>query len=106
MDFSDRDPRVGARPPVSPTAAQRGPLPAPVDDVFGPWYITAASRVQGMQWYHPDGHSTRDPDAVAPEHQCRTEILPSASQAPGPIRKTPPPVQAPVPVPGWPTEAR
>jgi hypothetical protein len=44
VDFSDHDPSVGAQPPVSPTAAQRGP-----------------------------------------------------------IRKTPPPVQAPVP--GWPAQA-
>jgi hypothetical protein len=44
-EFSDRDPRAGTTPPVSPTRPQFGPLPAPRNDVFGPWFVTGSDEV-------------------------------------------------------------
>lgn len=41
IEFSDKDPRAGASLP-SPQSAQWGPLPAPRDDVFGPWFVTGS----------------------------------------------------------------
>jgi hypothetical protein len=51
IEFTDRDPRVQS-PPPSPTAPQRGPLPAPRDDVFGPWFVTGAEQVEA--WWNTD----------------------------------------------------
>jgi hypothetical protein len=47
IEFSDKDPRSGAPPVPSPQSPQRGPLPAPRDDVFGQWFVTGASLVSG-----------------------------------------------------------
>jgi hypothetical protein len=52
IEFSDRDPRMGPAPPASPTAPQRGPLPAPETDVFGPWFVTGAQHVRF--WWNND----------------------------------------------------
>jgi len=41
VELTDSPPVAGA--PAMATAAQRGPGPAPVDDVFGPWRISGAS---------------------------------------------------------------
>lgn len=45
IEFSDKDSRVGTAPPAAPMTPQQGPLPAPRDDVFGPWFVTGASDV-------------------------------------------------------------
>ena len=45
IEFSDNDPRVGPEPPASPSLPQVGPLSAPRDDVFGPWFVTGATNV-------------------------------------------------------------
>jgi len=45
IEFSEHDSRVGPTPPAAPTVPQVGPLPAPRDDVFGPWFITGATNV-------------------------------------------------------------
>jgi hypothetical protein len=44
IEFTQNDPRVGPNPPSPVTGPQRGPAPAPYHDVFGNWFITAASR--------------------------------------------------------------
>jgi len=41
VEFSDVPPVAGA--PTAVTGVQRGPNPAPLGDVFGPWQITGAS---------------------------------------------------------------
>lgn len=43
IQFTQHDPRVGLTPPQPPTAPQEGPAPAPSDDVFGDWFVTAES---------------------------------------------------------------
>ncbi|MBX7432574.1 hypothetical protein JDV09_10735 [Mycobacterium sp. Y57] len=47
IEFTDRDSAV--QPPAGP---QQGPLPAPRDDVFGPWFITGSDVVEA--WWNAD----------------------------------------------------
>ncbi|HTI73681.1 MAG TPA: hypothetical protein VL634_01710 [Mycobacterium sp.] len=42
IELTQHDPRVGPNPPAAVTGPQRGPLPAPDQDVFGNWFITGA----------------------------------------------------------------
>jgi hypothetical protein len=42
VELTQRDPRVGPKPPAPQAVPQHGPLPAPDQDVFGNWFITAA----------------------------------------------------------------
>jgi hypothetical protein len=43
IELTQHDRRVGPNPPAPVTAPQRGPAPAPDQDVFGNWFITGAS---------------------------------------------------------------
>jgi hypothetical protein len=43
IELTGKDPRAPFDRPASPTTPQRGPAPAPSNDVFGPWFVTAAS---------------------------------------------------------------
>jgi len=43
IQFTQHDPRVGPTSPQPPTGPQRGPAPAPGEDVFGNWFVTAQS---------------------------------------------------------------
>lgn len=43
LEFTENDPRVGTTPPPAVTAPQRGPDPAPNQDVFGNWFFTGVS---------------------------------------------------------------
>ena len=43
IELTEHDPRVGPNPPAGVTAPQRGPAPAPDQDVFGRWFFTGAS---------------------------------------------------------------
>ena len=98
-DFSDHDPRVGAQPKSARPQRNAARYPRPSTMSSDP----GSSRVRRVS--KACSGTTRT--ATAPEirtsarwnKQCRAEILPSGSQAPGPIRKTPPPV------PGWPAQA-
>ena len=82
VEFSDEDPRVGADPPAAPTSPQRGPLPAPRDDVFGPWFVTGSAEVSawlgddfpGLQSGTPE-YDQRVQDAQAAEATLRQQCL-------------------------------
>jgi hypothetical protein len=43
LELTQHDPRVGPNPPAPVSAPQRGPAPAPDQDVFGNWFFTGAS---------------------------------------------------------------
>jgi hypothetical protein len=45
IEFNDHDSRLGPTPPAAPTVPQLGPLPAPLDDVFGPWFVAGSTTV-------------------------------------------------------------
>lgn len=103
LDVSDRDPRTGPHPPASPTLPQRGPQPAPLEDVFGPWHVQGMSLAPGLRWYGPDGTLADTPGADGWTRQCRDGVPLPVDQRPGafpPRRDTPPPFQPAVP--GWP----
>ncbi|MGE0778295.1 hypothetical protein [Mycolicibacterium sp.] len=44
IEFTDRHPSADGAP-ASPNEPQEGPLPAPTEDVFGPWFVTGAGLV-------------------------------------------------------------
>ncbi len=98
IELSDREPRA-ATPPSALPQPQMGPLPAPVDDVFGNWFITGIS--QGELW----GPSGQGEDVETPElrEQCEAAMPDDAAtrraMATG-FHKAPPPHGDPIP--GWP----
>ncbi len=59
IEFSTEGPTT-ARAPKSPTQPQRGPLPAPTGDVFGPWFVTGFQSVKS--WVDSD-HRDLAPDS-------------------------------------------
>jgi hypothetical protein len=76
IEFSDKDPRAGAPPLPSPQSAQQGPLPAPRDDVFGPWFVTGASLVSG--WSDSDFPGLQ---SGTPEYDQRLREAQAAEEA-------------------------
>jgi hypothetical protein len=84
--------------PAEPAGPQRGPLPAPIEDVFGPWFITGNS---ASVW----GPSGKGENIDTPEvrKQCEDAMPDDAAarmaMATG-FHDAPPPHGAPIP--GWP----
>jgi hypothetical protein len=76
IEFSDNDPRAGAPPLPSPQAAQQGPLPAPRDDVFGPWFVTGSSFVN--EWFDSDFPGLK---SGTPEYDRRLHEAQAAEEA-------------------------
>lgn len=97
VDFS-QDTAAGTHAPLSPVAPQRGPLPAPAEDVFGPWIATEANVLP--TWFAPDGKPSDDPETEALNKQCANDIQTPGLQLPGPVLTKLPPL--PAPIPGWP----
>jgi hypothetical protein len=104
VQFTQNDPRVGSTPPQPPNAPQTGPAPAPSDDVFGDWFVTASSVKFWGRVDNPD-----KPDFPTPELQqrCadsmpqneaeRTAMMTGYKDAPPPHGDA---------IPGWPAEAK
>ncbi len=100
IDIVQDDPRnpSGGSAPVS--TPQRGPAPAPSRDVFGNWFVTAAStKFWGPADNPEDFPSTelrqRCADAMPDDQAGRLEMMTG-------YKSEPPPHGAPVP--GWPAE--
>lgn len=97
VELTENNPRVADAEP-SHVAPQVGPLPAPLDDVFGKWFITGSS--QGL--WGPPGQGE---DIETPElrRQCEDAMPDDASarmaMATG-FHDSPPPHGEPIP--GWP----
>lgn len=102
IELTDNDLSRAAAPDVR-AAPQAGPMPAPVDDVFGRWFITGASSV-GWGTIGGDFEVFETPVLQA---QCAAAMPDDAAarlaMATG-FHTAPPPHGAPVP--GWPAEAR
>jgi hypothetical protein len=99
IELTDKDPRVG-NAPAAPAAAQTGPLPAPVEDVFGPWFITG----NAVALWGPLGDPERDTvDTPEVRQQCEDTMPDDAAarraMATG-FHDAPPPHGEPIP--GWP----
>jgi len=101
VDLTDRGRAVGA--PLAPIVAQVGPLPAPVDDVFGSWFITGSSNTG--HW--GSASHTEHYDTPEVRAQCEAAMPDDAAarmaMASG-FHSAPPPHGDAVP--GWPAETR
>lgn len=104
IEFTQHDPRVGPNPPAPMTTPQKGPAPAPDQDVFGNWLITAASNnfwgpildVQSILSWPPDDLKRRCADAMPEDEAQRRELTTGWKDAPPPHGAA---------VPGWPVDA-
>ncbi|BBY31275.1 hypothetical protein GCM10023114_31110 [Mycolicibacterium sediminis] len=97
VELTENDPRTVDAPP-SPSISQTGPLPAPLTDVFGKWFITGSS--QGL-WGPPgQGENIETPEL---RQRCEAAMPDDAASrkamATG-FHDAPPPHGGPVP--GWP----
>ena len=105
IEFTQHDPRVGPNPPAPVTAPQRGPNPAPVEDVFGNWFIPGAAR--GGNWTSSDGKFENDPNLPQQDALCRQRMPDNEQQRAALLNgdRDNPPVAQPA-VPGWPAATR
>jgi hypothetical protein len=101
VELTDRGGSVGA--PAAPVVPQVGPQPAPVDDVFGSWFITGSSNTG--HWGSPRNVEYYDKPEV--RAQCQAAMPDDAAarmaMASG-FHSAPPPHGDAVP--GWPAETR
>jgi hypothetical protein len=101
VELTQHDPRAGPNPPAPVTFPQKGPAPAPDQDVFGNWFITGASL---SRWGLFD-----DPRSFRPELEQRCEAaMPTPKDERLAIMigfkdRPPPHGQA---IPGWPAKAQ
>ncbi|MET4428332.1 hypothetical protein ABIA65_001625 [Mycolicibacterium sp. 624] len=97
VELTENDPRAGSAP-TAPGIPQNGPLPAPVDNVFGRWFITGNS--SGL--WGPLGETERI-DTPEVRQQCEDAMPDDAAarmaMATG-FHNAPPPHGEPIP--GWP----
>lgn len=101
VELTQDDPRIGADAPPNVVMPQDGPQPAPDQDVFGNWFITAA----GGQFWGPKN----DPKSFRPQLRKRCEdAMPTPTAERLAIitgfKDSPPPHGDPIP--GWPTKSQ
>lgn len=90
------------RGPSAAMPAQRGPLPAPIDDVFGRWFITAAS---SNLWGTADEGEFVDPPEVRAQCQDAMPDDEATRNAMATGLHDSPPAHGD-PIPGWPANGR
>ncbi|WP_428373580.1 hypothetical protein, partial [Mycolicibacterium sp.] len=111
IEFTDRHPSADGAP-GSPSEPQEGPLPAPTEDVFGPWFVTGAGPVSAWSTVDhpglaPDEAKQRFFEARAQEDRLRQQCLdrlgipPEERMRLAATELTSPPAVAPA-APGWP----
>ena len=104
IELTQQDPRVGPNPPAAVTAAQRGPAPAPDQDVFGPWFFTGMS---SSFWGPIDA---AEPERFPPpelKRQCSDRMpQPEAERIAMMTGFKDQPAPHGEPLPGWPVEAK
>jgi hypothetical protein len=104
IDLTQHDPRLRPNPPAPVTAPQRGPAPAPDQDVFGDWFFTGASasywgpsndRTAGE--FPPPHLKQRCADAMPTPEAERLAIMTGFKDQPPPHGNA---------IPGWPAKAQ
>lgn len=104
IELTQHDPRLGPNPPAPVTAPQRGPAPAPDQDVFGNWFFTGASSS-----YWGPSNDRKSADFPPPDLKQRCEAAMPTPKAErlglmtGFKNQPPPHGEA---VPGWPAKAQ
>lgn len=100
VTLTQHDPRVGAGAPAEVTTPQKGPAFSPDQDVFGNWFITAAS----FGGWGPKGlRPASDWSEPEPQNHCNSVMPQNAAERRAIItgfRDTPPPHGDAIP--GWP----
>ena len=100
ITLTQHDPRIGPGAPAEVTVPQKGPAFSPDRDVFGNWFITAAS----FGGWGPKGVSpASDWSEPEPQNRCNSVMPQNAAERRAIItgfRDTPPPHGEAVP--GWP----
>jgi hypothetical protein len=104
IDLTKHDPRVGPNPPAPVTTPQRGPAPAPDQDVFGDWFFTGAS---SSHWGPSNDRTSADFPPPELRQRCEAAI-PTSTPARLAImtgfKDRPPPHGEAIP--GWPARAQ
>lgn len=102
VELTDTGPQANTAPPM-PALPQIGPQPAPVDDVFGPWFITGNS--SGV--WGPVGGNTEQIDTPEARQQCAAAMPDDAAArtAMSTGFHTAPPPHGDA-IPGWPAESK
>jgi hypothetical protein len=104
IDLTQHDPRVGPNPPAPVTTPQRGPAPAPVQDVFGDWFFTGAS---SSHWGPSSDRTSAGFPAPELKQRCEAAMpTPTAERLAmmtGFKDQPPPHGEA---IPGWPAKAQ
>jgi hypothetical protein len=101
VELTQDDPRVGPNPPAAVTIPQRGPLPAPTEDVFGNWFVTGA----GSSFWGPknDPRSLRHDLEERCEAAMPTPAAERIAMMTGFKDQPPPHGEA---IPGWPAKVQ
>jgi hypothetical protein len=101
VEFTDAPPDPNAAAMV--TVPQRGPNPAPVGDVFGPWRITGASDERWGTLITPEFTADETVDGARRTSQCGDRMPHDRAQREAIYTSKPdtPPAAEPA-VPGWP----
>ena len=104
IDLTQHDPRVGPNAPAPVTAPQRGPAPAPDQDVFGDWFITGAS---SSHWGPSNDRASADFPPAELKQRCESAMpTPKAERLAmmTGFKDQPPPHGNAIP--GWPAKAQ
>jgi hypothetical protein len=102
VELTDNDSRVPPDHPPSPSLPQNGPAPAPTQDVFGPWFVTAASYT--LWGNMGDAH---DVGPAGLQQQCADQMPDDASARKAMytgLHDQPPPHGTAIP--GWPAATK
>lgn len=102
VELTDKPDSAEPELPSAVNSPQEGPLPAPTENVFGPWRITGAS--PSTTWGPSnDPNSGPDTDYLQKQQQCLARMPHSAAQRQEMYASEPtsPPEAEPA-VPGWP----
>ena len=101
VELTDKNLRVG-NAPAAPPIPQAGPMPAPVDDVFGRWFITGANAsvwgpIGELEEFDTPEIRQRCEDAMPDDAAARLAMATGFHDRPPPHGD---------PIPGWPSEDR
>ncbi|CAN5465372.1 hypothetical protein BH10ACT3_BH10ACT3_13360 [soil metagenome] len=102
IELTNMDSRVPTDHPAAPSAPQIGPAPAPNVDVFGAWFVTAASftlwgEIGGAQDIATPELEQKCADNMPDDASARKAMYTGAHDQPPPHGD---------PIPGWPAEAK
>jgi hypothetical protein len=100
IELTQNDPRVAPGTPAPPAEPQSGPLPAPDQDVFGNWFVTASSASRWGPVNDPRSWDFPSPELSAQCADRMPQAAPERMEMMSGFKDEPPPHGEAVP--GWP----